>query len=133
MALSGDRATDYREGVEKDYPVAASTKIYSGSLVAVNASGYAVPAADTAGLAVVGVAMARADNSAGAAGDISVVVRARGEFRFKGSGLSQALVGQNVCAVDDETVAGAATTTNDVVVGKLSKYLSATDGWVAIG
>jgi len=133
MPLSADRATAYRDGLEQELPVAASTLIYAGSLVAVDAAGYAVPAADAAGLVVMGVAMARADNSAGAAGDIQVVVRRRGVFRFKGSGLAQAQVGQDMYAVDDQTVAAASVTTNDIKVGRLVAYISASDGWVAIG
>lgn len=133
MPLSADRATAYRDGLEQELPVAASTLIYAGSLVAVNADGYAVPAADIAGLVVMGVAMSRADNSAGAAGDMQVVVRRRGVYRFRGSGLTQAQVGRDMYAVDDETVAAAAVTTNDVKVGHLIGYISASDGWVAIG
>lgn len=105
MGLSADRATEYREGVEIEHPVAATALIYAGSLVAINASGYAVPAADTAGLVLAGLAMARADNSAGQNGDINVVVRTKAVARLKGSSLAQSQVGRIVYVVDDETVA----------------------------
>ena len=42
-ALTRDRATSYREGIEVEFPVAAATKIYAGSMVCVNAGGYAGP------------------------------------------------------------------------------------------
>ncbi len=64
-ALTRDRATPYREGIEVEYPVAANTKIYAGSLVCVNAAGYAVPAADTSGYRFAGVALEQVDNSGG--------------------------------------------------------------------
>ncbi|MDD3885367.1 MAG: hypothetical protein PHI35_00665 [Victivallaceae bacterium] len=50
-------------------PVKATTKIYGGSIVAINPAGDALPAADTAGLRVAGVAQGDVDNLAGAAGD----------------------------------------------------------------
>ncbi len=104
MSLSADRKTEYREGVELDYPLAASALLYSGSLGAVNAAGYAVPAAASAGLVVQGLVMARADNSSGAAGAISAVIRRQCAVRLKGSGLTQAMVGELVYVMDDETV-----------------------------
>lgn len=132
-ALSSDRATDYRDGVEIDAPVAASAKLYGGSLACFSAGGYLVPAADTAGLTKGGVVMAQTDNSAGSNGDVKAVIRRKGVFRFKGSSLTQALVGQAMCAVDDQTIAPASATTNDVVVGTLVGYISATEGWLEIG
>ncbi|MCK9376209.1 MAG: hypothetical protein M0P73_08670 [Syntrophobacterales bacterium] len=58
-ALTRDRATPYREGIEVEYPVAANTKIYAGSLVCVNAAGFAMPAADASGYRFVGVPWSR--------------------------------------------------------------------------
>lgn len=115
MPLSADRATAYRDGLEQELPVAATTKIYAGSLVAINAAGYAVPAAASAGLAVVGLAMAQADNSSGDAGDVKVIVRRVCVARLKGSSLTQAMVGETVYVVDDETVGArpAGTAVND--------------------
>lgn len=113
MALSTDRRTPKRgQNVIADYvdaPVAASTVIYNGALVALNASGYAVPAdSTTAGLRVVGVASAKADNSAGANGAIKVRVE-RGVFGFKNSASTSAVsaadAGRPCYAVDDCTVA----------------------------
>lgn len=89
-------------------PVAASTTIYQGSLVAVNTAGYAVPASATASMRVIGVAETKKDNSAGAAGDLSVVTR-RGAFYFANSSTTAAVVdadvGRPCYVVDDNTVA----------------------------
>jgi len=131
MALSADRRTEYKVGVEIAFPVAAATTIYGGAMVCVDANGYAVPAADTAGLKFVGVARENVDNSGGANGDKSVIVRRKGVFRFKATSITQAMVGDTMYAVDDETFDE--TVTNSVAVGKLVEYVSATDGWIDIG
>jgi predicted RecA/RadA family phage recombinase len=129
-ALTRDRATSYREGIEVEFPVAATTKIYAGSMVCVNAAGYAAPAADTSGYRFVGVAMEQVDNSSGAAGAETVRLRRVGVFEFDGASLTQAKVGNAMYAVDDQTFADAATTTNDIKVGVLVKYVSTTKGWI---
>ncbi|MBW1991580.1 MAG: DUF2190 family protein [Deltaproteobacteria bacterium] len=130
MALSADRKTAYREGVEIEFPVAASTKIYAGSLVMANANGYAVPGADTAGCKFLGVAMEQADNSNGSDGDKTVRVRRTGVFEFKASSITQAMVGDDMYLVDDETFDE--TANNNIKCGKLVKYVSATKGWIDI-
>ena len=130
--LTRDRATSYREGVELDYPVAASTKIYAGSLVCVNADGFAVTAADTSGYVFVGVALEQVDNSAGANGAKNVRIRREGVFEFDAASITQAMVGDPMYAVDDHTFDDAAGPTNDIKVGLLVKYASATKGWIDI-
>ena len=81
LRRSGSQAVSMRL---KSAPVAASTIIYGGSIVAVNQSGYAVPASADPTLFVVGVAVATADNSAGAAADVLVDIE-RGVFSFHNS------------------------------------------------
>lgn len=89
-------------------PVAASATIYKGSLVAINASGYLVPASADRNLRVVGVAEDGADNSAGSAGDLTVIPL-RGVHLFANSSttaaVSDADIGRFCYAVDDNTVA----------------------------
>ncbi|MBM4274586.1 MAG: hypothetical protein FJ134_09040 [Deltaproteobacteria bacterium] len=131
-ALTRDRVTTYREGVEVEFPVAAATKIFAGSLVCVNAEGLAAPAADTLGYTFVGVAQEQADNSSGSGGDKVVRVRRTGVFEFDAASLTQAMVGQPMYAADDQTFNTAAGVTNDVKVGVLVKYVSATKGWIDI-
>jgi len=130
--LTRDRATSYREGVEVDYPVAAGAKIYAGSLVCVNADGFAVPAADTSGYVFVGVALEQMDNSAGANGAKSIRVRREGVFEFDAASITQAMVGDPMYVVDDHTFDDAADPTNDIKVGLLVKFASATKGWIDI-
>ena len=133
MALTQDRASAQRDGVDVAVPVAAAAEIFAGSIVALDADGYAVPASDTAGLTVFGVAREHVDNSDGSDGDLDVIVTRGKDWLMKGSGLTQALVGQTVYVSDDETVTTAATATNDIPAGTLTQFDSATSGWVRIG
>jgi hypothetical protein len=131
-ALTQDRATPYRDGIEVEFPVAAATKIYAGSMVCTNAAGFAVPAADTSGYRFVGVALEYKDNTAGANGAIVLRLRRMGVFDFDAVGLTQAMVGDAMYATDDHTFANTAGTTNHIKVGALVKYVSATIGWIDI-
>jgi hypothetical protein len=106
MAATADIDTPARPGNAVSRPVAASTIIYAGTLVAINAAGNAVPAADTAGLKVDGVAEEQVDNSDGSAGDLRINV-ARGVRRFaNSSGNAVTVAEQNkiVYVEDDGTV-----------------------------
>jgi hypothetical protein len=131
-ALTRDRATPYREGIEVEYLVAATTKIYAGSLVCVNATGYAAPAADTSGYHIAGVALGQVDNSDGSDGGKIVRVRRAGVFEFDAVSISQDMVGTPMYVADDHTFDDAAGPTNDIKVGQLVKYVSATKGWIDI-
>ena len=130
-----DRNTARKDGIEVGMQVAASTEIEAGHMVAVNASGYAVPAADTAGLVVMGVAQENVDNSAGANGDLTVVIRRKNAFKLGNSGtaaLAQANVGGSAYVEDSETLTTAAGATNDIAAGTILSVAS--DGvWVEIG
>jgi hypothetical protein len=111
MALSADRKAPMRGddaiNTREHLPVAAATIIYNGGMVAVNLSGYAVPASADPTLVVIGVAQATVDNSAGSAGALSVPVR-RGVFGMVNGGTTDALsaadVGRPCYASDDQTV-----------------------------
>lgn len=131
-ALTKDRATPYRDGIEMEFPVAANIKIYAGSLVCANTSGYALPAADTAGLRFLGVALEQADNTGGANGAKSVRLRRSGAFEFDAASITQAMVGTAMYVVDDHTIDDAAGPVNDIRVGVLVKYVADTKGWVDI-
>ncbi len=132
-ALTTDRNTEYSLGDLLSIPVAANKCIFAGSLVCADAQGYAVPAADEAGLLFAGVATARADNTDGLAGERSVVVRRRGRYRFDYRGsLTQAALGAKLYAADDQTVDEVAHVTNDVLVGVVDRVEGAGQCWVSI-
>lgn len=114
-----DRNTMQRDGKLITLLLATLTLIEAGKIVAVNASGYAVPASDAAGLTVMGRAERRIDNSSGADGDLSVPVLRKGAFFYDNSSTStvtQAHIGKTVYVEDDETVAAA--TTHSIAAGK---------------
>jgi len=113
------------------YKVAASTKILAGTLVS-SVAGYAAPAADTAATSFLGLAIETVDNTAGAAGALSVRIHSGLAVKVEIGTLVQADVGFNAMAVDNQTVSNAATTTNDIVVGKIEEIDADGDVWVMI-
>ena len=80
-----DRNTPYRDGELNPVPVAAATEIFGGHMVAVNASGYAVPASATASQITLGVSDGWVDNSKGSDGDATVLVRCGKAFLMANS------------------------------------------------
>lgn len=131
-ALTKDRATPYRDGIEIEFPVAANSKIYSGSLVCADTNGYAAAAADSPGFKFLGVALEQVDNTGGANGAKIVRLRRTGVFEFDAASITQAMVGTSMYVTDDHTVDDAAGPTYDVRVGMLVKYVSPTKGWIDI-
>lgn len=94
-------------------PVAAGAVIYRGSMVALNAAGDAIPAIPT-GTVMRGVSLVEADNSTGAAGDVSVETD-RGPYLVANNGsIDRTDIGTDVYVVDDNTVGAAGT----LVAGK---------------
>lgn len=124
--LTADREDLRQDGVLVALPLSA-VKVFKGSLLANNTAGYAAKAADTSGFTLAGIAHEQVDNSAGAAGDKTVRVYRTGivELNFSGTA-TQADVGKVVYMVDDNTVGLAATTTNDVIVGRIVSFVTAT-------
>ena len=122
-ALSADRQVERYEGEIIALTVKAGTTIYKGSLVNVDATGYAVPAADAASVVFMGVAM-----EGGTAGQTIRVYR-RGIFKFAIPATATiADVGQRVYVADSATVTK--TASNGVYVGRIIQVDSATSVWV---
>lgn len=125
-ALAADKKTEYREGVELEFLVKTSSQIYAGALVMVDADGLLIPGADTASCVFAGLAL---ENVLGD-GAKKCRVRVQGAVKVVTSGLTQAAVGEKAYLVDDQTVALVATTTNDILCGRIVKFDSATSVWV---
>lgn len=106
-------------------PVAASTTLFAGSMVGLDASGNAVKAAPAVAT-MRGVAEHGVDNSAGGAGDQTVTTK-RGVFLFNQTGLDRSDIGADVYVVDDNTVGAAGT----LIAGKLLQ-IEAAGAWVEI-
>ena len=134
--LAAARITEHRAGATTimEFPAAVDI-IYEGGLVNVNAAGYAAPASDTTAEWCVGIADETVDNSGGSAGDKTVRVRSGEQYKLVGAAAAsfvQALVGEPVTVEDDQTVTIAADSTNDIAVGYVSEFVSATSVWVFI-
>jgi len=118
-AATSEIDTPTRTGTYIHLPLAAATLIYAGTLVARDAAGRAVPAADTAGLRVVGRAAHTVDNSTGAAGAASINIEP-GVFKYANSE-SNAIdaddVGKHALVEDDQTVAESST--HGVIAGRI--------------
>lgn len=130
--LTADRRTPWRAAEDFEFPVAASTLIYAGSIVCLNAAGTATKGAVSATLKAVGVAQATANNSAGIAGAARVKVR-RGCFLFGNSSSADAIsladVGNDCYIVDDQTVAKTSSSNTRSVAGKV-RDVGANGVWV---
>lgn len=113
------------------FPVATGVTIYKNGIVGINAGGFAVPGADTAGLQVAGIAYEQVVNS-GADGAKKIRVEVEAEWLFAASSITQAMLGDLMVIVDDNTVDDAAGPTNDVPVGRLTEFISTTLGWVYV-
>lgn len=112
-----------KPGLLQNYKV-SNVKIFKGSLVGVNASGFLVSMAHgTANLKFVGVAGETVDNSAGSAGDKSLNVVRSASFVYKpASGFTpaQADIGKEVYANTDwEVQIATAGLTNQYKVGRI--------------
>ncbi len=132
MALTADRNTVARDGNQLSLGMAANGKIFAGSLVARDAAGHAIPATNTAGIAVVGMAETQVDNTGGAAGALNITVRRNRIFRFTNSAASAltiADIGSNAMVEADDIVAKAAT--QSIVAGKVLD-VDAAGVWIEI-
>lgn len=122
MPLTADRNTQMKDGELIAVPVAATKKIFAGSLVAANATGYATPGAVAATLTYLGRAEETVDNTAGADGAVSVLVRRGKAFKFANStadAVTQASLGKVCYIEDDQTVSATSDTGARSAAGKV--------------
>jgi hypothetical protein len=107
VALTGERNTRLRIGDLRMEPMAATVKIWSGSLVMRNAAGFLTKGATATGCVGVGRAEKTVDNT-GAAGAASLEYRV-GTFLFANSAAGDLItiadIGKACFIVDDQTVA----------------------------
>jgi hypothetical protein len=119
--LATDKPRPYDLGDVSDYPVVAGDIIYEGAAVGENASGYARPL--VAGDYFLGFALAKADNSAGAAGAIDVRCQITGKIQLP---ISELVITSNdqapVYASDDDTFT--LTAGSNTLIGNVSRFAS---------
>ena len=125
--LAADKVRDYSLGDHNDLPVIAADIIYEGAAVGDNGSGYARPL--VAGDLFRGFALRKADNAAGAAGDITVKVVRRGRIVLPISALAITDVGKFVYASDDDTYT--LTQGSNTCIGYVSRWVSTGYGDIA--
>lgn len=120
-ALGADRRTTIRANAgtrERCGYVGAGKIIFLGAAIAVNATGFIVPAADAAGLKVIGLAQQHVDNSLGGDGAIECLYLTGVSVEMVNDTTSpvlQAQIGRRVFVLDDQTVTR--TSTNSIVSG----------------
>lgn len=121
-ALTKDRNTIEKGGELRVDPVKGSTTIHAGSLVCLDANGWAVPGATATTLKARGRAEEAVDNSAGADGALSVKTK-KGTFVFANSAGGDEITAadvENTCyIVDDQTVAKTDGTSSRSAAGKI--------------
>lgn len=111
-----------------EHPVIASDIIYQGAAVGDNGSGYARPL--QAGDPFRGIALKRADNSDGSAGDERVEVLTKGQVKLSISGLAIDDVGKDVYASDDDTFT--LTQGSNTRIGYVARFVSSGVGMVEL-
>lgn len=112
-AQTADAHRPWRDGeLVENVPVAASARVYAGSIVAIDASGDVAAAAKGAGKTYFGIAVTGADNTSGAAGARTVAVRRKATARFAKTGT--AVRGKAAYVADDQTVTDVSTAASKV-------------------
>lgn len=129
-----DRNTPFKDGELFAVPVAAATEHFGGHIVAANAGGYAVPGSATAANTTLGVCDGQVDNSAGADGENSVLVR-RGKAwclaNSKTDPVTQAQTGKD-CWVENSTTVARTSNNNARPVAGRVLGVDADGVWVLI-
>jgi hypothetical protein len=111
-------------GTPVDFNVAASTLIEEGHAVSLDASGYLIPAADTASTTPIGIAMETVDNTLGLDGALSALVRTGCVGWFDNDGtnpITQALLGVSAFVKTSASVCATAGTSNTIKIGTALK------------
>lgn len=124
MAVTANQIVKRREDCRNALPVAASTRLYEGTLAFVNSSGFAAAVTASGVNAFAGISVNDVDNSSGSAGDLSAEFYTDGVFDLVGSGFTQADVGKDVFASDNYTIT--LTGAGNTRIGTVARYVSAT-------
>ncbi len=130
MALSAARNTLRKlENETAQYPVAAATTIYKGSMVGLLA-GYLVPMSTAVGLKVIGRSEQTVVNAGSAGDEVCNVTRGVFAWLNPSTTITQAMVGQVCYAVDDQSVSATDTLGTKSPAGVIIA-VDSTDGvWV---
>lgn len=111
------------------YEVATGQTITRGMFVALNASGKAVAATDAASITFKGIAVAKKVRRNGL---YYVRVYTKGFFKMTATSITSGMLGADMFVKTSTSFDDTAGVTNQVAVGRLVKYLSATKGWIEL-
>ena len=131
MAVTANQLVKVQDWDRRSYPVEESTRIYQGTMVYVNAAGYACDVTATGVNAFVGIAAGEADNTSGADGAIEVEVYTEGDFELTGTYNSITDVGMTAYGDDNYAVVLALGATS-VRIGRVVRFVSTTKAIIAI-
>jgi hypothetical protein len=131
MAVTANQVIKVQDGERRSYPVEENTRIYQGTLVYVNAAGYACDVTATGVNAFIGIAVAEANNTGGADGDIEVEVYTEGDFELTGTYNSITDVGMPAYGDDNYAVVVALGATS-VRIGRVVRFVSTTKAIIAL-
>lgn len=133
MAATNSRNTSFRNvrGV-RSFAVKANAKIYKGTLVVTDVTGWALPGGVGTALAPAGLALADVDNTGGANGAIYLDVLLCEAYLASDGTVDQASVNKPVFTVDDVTVAKADGTGTRSGAGNCTGF-DAGGVWVSLG
>ena len=131
MAVTANQLVKKQDGCKRSYPVEESTRIYQGTLVYLNAAGYACDVTATGVNAFIGIAVGEADNTSGADGAIEVEVYTEGDFELVGTSFAQTDVGMPIYG-DDNYATVVSLGATSVRIGRVVRYVSSTKHIVAI-
>lgn len=130
-ARTSDFARTSRSGDKRRHEVGDGETIYAGTFVCIDATGYLVDGADTAGLKFAGIAYEGVDNSSGSDADEVTAVYVDREWQVTAQGLTETDVGKPLFLIDNNTVGlgDDSDVDNYVYVGRMTEYISATECW----
>lgn len=125
--ITANKFNNIREGQFGSAPALAATKYFIGGGICIDSDGRARKAGDTAGFVTGGICSGgtgpagSADNSAGANDAIDITFRKGCDVWLEATGFTPAATDYNVKVYwsDDQTVAKAGTTTNDILAGRI--------------
>jgi hypothetical protein len=125
MAVTANQITPRRNGDRASCPVAASKRLYGGTMVFIDATTGLLTDTHNAGAnKFAGILVEEVDNSSGAASALTGEYWTKGSFVLTGSGFTQADVEKVFYAVDNYTIT--ATSTSNAQIGVVREYISAT-------
>lgn len=131
-ALSAARDTKAKSNLRLNIGVKTGVTIYAGALVAVDATGYAIPASDATGLTILGRATKTVAGGSDASGTYNIDVE-QGAFWYASDAGTKvkSKIGSILYIVDDQTVSATNSGTYGIAAGIMLDY-DAVLGQVAV-